>query len=124
MQRELTSAIESLNKPERAPELSGIFSAERFRDTELIEAQGTARKPQEQNIMANLTYRGVSYQASTAQTVETEQQTTFRGRKSNIISPVKTPVAVPADIQFFGRHATPATLDRNIVLDVAGWATV
>ncbi|MGK7906695.1 MAG: hypothetical protein AB4040_05620 [Synechococcus sp.] len=73
--------------------------------------------------MASLTYRGVSYQASVCETVETDRQTTFRGRQGNVISPVKSPATLPADIQFFGRHATPATLERNIILDVAGWAT-
>ena len=70
--------------------------------------------------MASLTYRGVSYQASACETVETNQQTTFRGRKANVISPVKPSVTLPADIQFFGRH-TPSTLERQIILDVAGW---
>ncbi|MGK7908469.1 MAG: hypothetical protein AB4040_14775 [Synechococcus sp.] len=73
--------------------------------------------------MASLIYRGVSYQASACATVETDRQTTFRGRKANVISPVKSPATLPADIQFFGRHATPATLERTIILDVSGWAT-
>ena len=70
--------------------------------------------------MASLTYRGISYQAPKYETVETNQQTTFRGRKANVISPVKPSVTLPVDIQFFGRH-TPATLERQLILDAAGW---
>ena len=70
--------------------------------------------------MASLTYRGVSYQASAYETIETNQQATFRGRKVNAMSPVKPSVPLPADIQFFGRH-TPSTLNRQIILDAAGW---
>ena len=69
--------------------------------------------------MASLTYRGVSYQASAYKTIETNQQATYRGRKANVISPVKPSVTLPADIQFFGRH-TPTTLDRQLILDAAG----
>lgn len=72
--------------------------------------------------MASLTYRGIACQASAFETVETKKQATFLGRKANVISPVKSPATLPADIQFFGRH-TPATLERNIILDIAGWAT-
>ncbi len=73
--------------------------------------------------MTSLNYRGISYQASSFETVETNQQTTFRGRRANVISPVKSPSTLPADIQFFGRHPMPATRERIIILDSNGWAT-
>ena len=73
---------------------------------------------------SQLTYRGLPFHTATYRTIETKQEALFLGRKANVISPVKSPLPVPVDIQFRGRQATPATLERNIVLDIAGWMPV
>ncbi len=73
--------------------------------------------------MASLTYRGISYQASVFETVETDRQVTFLGRKANLNSPLKPAASLPADIQFFGFKTVPATLERRIRLDIVEMAT-
>ena len=106
-----------LNKPEAFC----ISSTGRFRDTECIEAKGTAHTLLEQDIMTfQATYRGLPFQSQSFETVETIQQGMFLGRKANIVSPIKSPVILPADIRFFGRQATAVTTSKNIVMDLSG----
>ena len=67
------------------------------------------------------TYRCLPFRATVFETVETSQQAMFLGRTTNITSPVKSPVFLDPDIQFFGRQATSATISKNIVLDIDAW---
>ena len=103
-----------------------MFSAGQIRDTVVIAAQGEAHTTiATSDIMksnAKLTYRGLPFQMTVCNTIETQQQATFLGRKAAVISPVKTPVTLPADMQFFGRQATAATLSKTIDLASEEWA--
>lgn len=68
-----------------------------------------------------LNYRGLPFQLTVCNTVETRQEASFLGRKTTVFSPVKPPMTLPSDMQFFGRQATPATLARTIDMAIDGW---
>lgn len=102
-----------------------MFSAEQFLDTGVIEAPGAAHLTRGasdiMNSQTKLSYRGLPFQMTVCNTVETQQEATFFGRKATVISPVKSPVTLPADMQFFGQQATAATLAQTIDLATDGW---
>lgn len=68
-------------------------------------------------------YRGLPFQMTAYKATESEREAMFLRRKAKVSPPIKPDTPLPADLQFFGRHAIPGTLERSLILDIDGLAT-
>ena len=114
--------VRVLNFSQNKTELFGIFSALGCRDTEVIEAKGAAHyiTGASNTMNSQPNYRGLPFQTTAYKTIETQQEATFRGRKAKIFSPVKIPMPLPAEMQFFGRHASSVSVTETANLTLEG----